>query len=89
MATEVSETLTATGPGNSVSGSGSIDISISGTWTGSVTVQRFLGGAWRDVQAFTTNTEQTMENGRRNPPVRLNVTALSSGSIVTVLSAVL
>lgn len=40
--------------------SGDFNISVSGTWGGTVTVQRSfdLGATWVDVEAFTANTEK-------------------------------
>ena len=44
--------------------SGSLALSISGTWSGTVTVQRsFDGGAtWIDVENFESNIETTIED---------------------------
>ena len=40
--------------------SGYFNLSISGTWTGTITVQRSidLGDTWHDVDTFTANTEE-------------------------------
>ena len=40
--------------------SGYFNLSISGTWAGTVTVQRSfdLGDTWHDVDTFTSNTEE-------------------------------
>ena len=40
--------------------SGYFNVSISGSWTGTVTVQRSfdLGSTWLDVASFTENTEE-------------------------------
>lgn len=83
---EVVESLSATGPGTPVQGFGEVDISLSGTWVGTVTVQRYLGNGWKDAQAYTANGEYVMANARKATPVRLNFTR-TSGTVDTVLSA--
>jgi predicted phage gp36 major capsid-like protein len=84
MAIQVVESLSATGAGSPVSGSGPVDISLSGTWVGTVTAQRQIGGSWRDVQSYTQNGEFVMENATALS-VRLNFTR-TSGTVDTVLA---
>jgi len=44
---------------------GNFNVSISGTWAGTVTVQRSFdnGSTWVDVEAFTANAEKRGEEG--------------------------
>lgn len=69
---------------------GQFDISISGTWVGTVTIQRsFDGGTtWVDVATFTSNVETTgIEPGGGGLPWRIGMKngAYTSGTAVVRL----
>ena len=72
--------------------SGYFNVSISGTWTGTITVQRSwdLGSIWLDVDTWTANTEEYGLEPEHTNVVLYRVgakeTALSSGSAVLRLS---
>ncbi len=70
--------LTATGTMAEVVGK-NVDISIDGTFVGTVAVQRNVEG-WSTIQTYTAPTEIVVENGAPTP-VRLNCTAYTSGTI--------
>ena len=72
--------------------SGYFNLSISGTWTGTLTVQRSwdLGDTWLDVDTFIANTEEYgLEPEHTNVVlyrIGAKVDALSSGSAILRLS---
>lgn len=75
-----SATLNASGQSEAEPGR-TLDISISGTWTGTVKLQRWMAGAWQDTgDSWTANGEFVAEAAT---PVkwRLDWTR-SSGSLV-------
>ena len=61
-------------------------LSISGTFAGTVKVQRRIDGVISDVESFTAATEKKGENGA-NIETRLNCSAYTSGTIVYALVA--
>jgi hypothetical protein len=69
---------------------GHINLSISGTWTATVWVQRsFDGGAnWLDVESFTTNTESFINDPETNVLYRAGVKTggFTAGPVVIRLS---
>ena len=66
--------------------SGYFNLSISGTWVGTITVQRSfdLGSTWLDVDTFTVNTEEYgLEPEHTNPVyyrIGAKANAFTSGS---------
>lgn len=53
-------TLAASGQSQPVVGN-AVDLSLSGTWTGTVKLQRFMSGGWQDTgDSWTANTEQVI-----------------------------
>ena len=50
-------------------------ISITGTWVATVTLQRSIGapGTWTDVEAYTTNTSKTFNDGLSNQEIYYRV----------------
>lgn len=72
--------------------SGYFNLSISGTWAGTITVQRSWddGDTWLDVDTFTANTEEYgLEPERRDAVVYrvgAKANALTSGSSILRLS---
>jgi len=72
--------------------SGYFNLSVSGTWTGTLTVQRSwdLGNTWLDVDTFTANTEEYgLEPEHTNVVlyrIGAKVDALSSGSAILRIS---
>ena len=72
--------------------SGYFNVSISGTWTGTITVQRSwdLGDTWLDVDNWTANTEEYgLEPEYHNAVlyrIGAKADALTSGSVALRLS---
>jgi len=67
---------------------GTFDISISGDWSGTVTVQRSRDNAtWRDVEVFTQNIEQGGFEGVSEVYYRAGIKTgdFGSGSVVVEL----
>jgi hypothetical protein len=64
------------------------DVSLSGTWVGTVLLQRSFddGTTWVTVGSFTANTEFLHENNSSNIIYRFNCTAYTSGTIVFRMS---
>lgn len=69
---------------------GYFNLSISGTWAGTVTVQRSydLGSTWYDVDTWTANTEEYGLEPERGVQYRVGVKTggHTSGSVVLRLS---
>jgi hypothetical protein len=69
---------------------GGIDLSIGGTFTATVTLQRSFddGATWNDVEAFTDPTQKTVEYPNRGVKLRLGVKSgeYTSGAIELRLS---
>ncbi len=81
---EVSGTIAATGVSKIIAGK-DVDVSIAGTWVGTVDVQRELGGEWGTIESYTANDQVVVENATRTQ-VRLNFTR-TSGTVSYVLQA--
>lgn len=80
MATQTLDASGQTTPENGVN----LDISLSGTWTGTAKLQRFMGGGWQDTgDSWTANGEFVAEAGGRMK-WRIDWTRLS-GSLVVEL----
>jgi len=60
---------------------GRFDLSISGTWVGTVTFQRSFddGSTWHDVKSYTANVEDVGEVGSK-AVVRCQMTSYTSGT---------
>jgi hypothetical protein len=84
MARQVSGTIAATGEGTSLAGK-VVDVSISGTWVGTVDVQRAMGATWNTIESYTGNAEVVVENATK-VPVRVYFTR-TSGSVDYLLQA--
>ena len=54
---------------------GGFSLSISGTWAGTVTIQRSFdeGSTWLDVQTYTANIEDTGSEPRGNTVYRVGI----------------
>lgn len=68
---------------------GYINVSVSGTWVGVVTLQRrFQEGAWMDVKSWEVNTEKALEDKESGVQYRLGIKTgeFTSGAAVVRLS---
>lgn len=87
--TTVSSSFTATGSSTAIaiSGGESVAIVLSGTWVGTVLLQRRIGGyAWETVAAFTANVTQSITAPTGGGIFRWKCTAYTSGTIVYSLT---
>jgi len=77
----VTRTITSDAFTDPVKLSGYFNLSISGTWTGTITVQRSfdLGDTWHDVDTFTANTEEYGLEPEHTNPVYYRIGAKSGG----------
>ena len=82
---EIKQTFTGTGNSAAMQFK-TADFSLSGTFVGTVGVQRLIGGDWRTVESFTVATEKTLEYGT-SLPTRPNCSAHTSGSAVGALQS--
>jgi len=89
----VTRTITASGQfTDPISLKGYFNLSISGTWTGTLTVQRSWdeGDTWLDVDTFIANTEEYGLEPERTHVVLYRIgakpDALSSGSVILRIS---
>jgi hypothetical protein len=73
----------APGSSNSVRSRG-VDVSISGTFVGTVLIERFIGGNWQAIESTTAPIERYIENDLTRP-VRVRCSAWTSGTINYVL----
>jgi len=66
---------------------GDFDASLSGTWAGTVTLQRSFdkGTTAVDVEAFTANTEQTGVSSSADALYRWEFTSRTSGTAVGLI----
>lgn len=55
--------------------SGYMNISISGTWVGTITLQRSFdsGSTWYDVETWTSNTQQSLTEGERGVQYKIGI----------------
>jgi hypothetical protein len=60
---------------------------LSGTWVGTVTLQRRVGNEYRNVQRFTGNTDQIFEPSAVEESYRVQCLIYTSGTITYVLAA--
>lgn len=78
----LSGSFTSTGQSDEVRVSGWFNLSISGTWSATVVVERSFdeGSTWVSVESFTSNAEK---RGYETEDVlyRLNCTAYTSGTV--------
>jgi hypothetical protein len=67
---------------------GKADVSISGTFVGTVTLQRSFndGATWVNITSYTAPIELLHENNTGGVLYRFNCTAFTSGSIVCRMS---
>lgn len=56
-----------------------VDVSLSGTFTATVEVQRYIGGAWRTWETVTAG-EYVKAVSARRCPIRLSCTDYTSGT---------
>ena len=77
----IHEKFTATGAGAQEESLDRFAVSVSGTFSGTVALQRKVAGAWHTIESFTEATEKVAENGGVLP-TRFNCTAYTSGTIV-------
>jgi len=90
MADGVTKTITAQNTySDSWSVQGRFNISISGTWVGTVTVQRSFdnGSTWHDVATYTANTQTTGNEPSAKVLWRIGIKTgeFTSGSCVAAL----
>ena len=65
---------------------GYLNISVSGTWVGTVALQRrFSGGSWANVKTWETNTEKALIDLEPEIQYRIGSTAYTSGTITVRL----
>lgn len=57
-----------------------IDLSVSGTFDGTVQVQRQIGSSWRTVEEISAASERVFKNAQARG-FRLNCTTYTSGTI--------
>lgn len=87
MSKQISGNFTATGAGTETLTTKEFGISVSGTFSGTVALQRSLDGTnWHTVESYTEATEKAGDNGNECL-MRLNCTAYTSGTISYVLDA--
>lgn len=82
--TEVTGTFTATGESAEVV-SNKVDVSLSGTFSATVKIQRYMGGAWKDYDSKTAAYEAMIESAARYR-WRLSCSAYTSGTVTYVLN---
>jgi hypothetical protein len=80
---------TSSSPGTVTQRAFTVDVTMDGSWSGTVTLQRSLAepGLWADVESYTATTSKTYDDGLDNQIIyyRLTSTAYSSGSALAVL----
>lgn len=65
---------------------GYLNVSINGTWSGEVTLQRrYSGGDWGNVRTWTTNIEKALIDLEPKIQYRIGSTSYSSGTITVRL----
>ncbi len=85
--TPLDDTFGGTGQSNEFESVGLRSISLSGTWVGTVVVQRKISDVWVDVATFTSNVERVGIEPRQGTLWRFNCTAYTSGTIVYYMGA--
>lgn len=83
--TNVSGTFTGTGSSVGVRGRG-VDVSIGGTFVGTVIIERLIGGNWQGVESVTAPAERFIENDTSRP-VRVRCSAYTSGTVIYAIEA--
>lgn len=74
--------FTTTGTSDTISAHGKFNISLWGTWTGTVKLQRtFDGTNWVDVDEWTANYSGWVEEPEFGVQYRLNSTTFLSGTL--------
>ncbi len=86
MAEEISGTFTATGESSAVRGR-ACDVSISGSFTATVKIQRFIGGNWVDWASKTAAYEGMEEGASPATEWRLSCSAYTTGTVTYALVA--
>lgn len=96
MAEVVTGTFTGTGASSSIrvgqrTGNGEFNIHLSGTWVGTVDLQRSFdnGTTWVDVadESYTANTDRVGDEPENGVLYRLNCSAYTSGTVTYRLGA--
>lgn len=64
-----------------------LDISLSGTWTGTVKLQRFMSGAWQDTGDSWTANAQVVVEGASPLQYRLDWTRTSGDLVYHLIGA--
>jgi hypothetical protein len=80
---DVTGTFTATGTSASVRSRG-VDVSIGGTFVGTVIVERQIGGSWQGIEAVTAPAERFIESDKSRG-VRVRCSAYTSGTVTYAL----
>lgn len=57
-----------------------VDVSIGGTFSATINVERFIGGDWRTIETITANAERFIEN-RKPHKIRLKCITFVSGVV--------
>lgn len=83
---DVLGTFTGTGASNPVRSRG-VDVSVSGTFVGTVVIERLIGGVWQGIEAVTAPAERFVENDKSRG-VRVRCSAFTSGPITYALEGV-
>ena len=80
----MSGTFTATGQSTNFAVMGKFNISLSGTWAGTVRLERSYdnGSTWVVVGSYTSNTETIGEEPETAVLYRFNCTVYTSGTVV-------
>ncbi len=81
-----SGTLASSTQSNEVGACKAVNLSLSGTWTGTAALQRYIGGQWVNVKSWTANVETIVQLGARPVRARIDFTR-TSGSLVYALEA--
>jgi hypothetical protein len=87
MATSVSGTFAATGTSaaQNHSGGGLLGLSISGTFVGTIKLERYMGAAWHTIETYTSITEKNVSTASASILYRLNCSAYTSGTVTYYL----
>jgi hypothetical protein len=83
--TETTATLGAAGAATDALKAREVDVSISGTFAATLVLERWMGGAWREVGSYTAPAEVRYQNaGIRQ--MRVRVSAWTSGAATVTVA---
>lgn len=76
---DITGSFTGLGTSPTVTGKGT-DVSISGTFTATVVIERLIGGTWQVVESLTAPAERFIES-ERSRQLRVRCSAYTSGTV--------